>query len=118
MLDPPLNFLITTTADYHRRNLSFNSNSQLKNKAFVPVLLLQKKCENLGTPLKKEAVKTARHQASATEYRAEAHSQNYQKFGDLGALWQHHGQSDEALLVGLDGRAQTVLHGLPGYGWH
>lgn len=97
--------------------MSFKSNSKLKNKAFVPVLLLQKKCNNLGTSLKKEDVKTARHQASAAEYKVEAHSQNYQKFGDLGALWQHHGNSHEALLVGPDGQAQSVLYGLPGSDW-
>lgn len=59
-------------------------------------------------PLKKEGVKPARHQASVAEYKVEAHSQNYQKFGDLGALWQHHGKSDEDLLVGPDGQAQTL----------
>lgn len=77
MFDPPLNFLITTAAGYHRSNLAFNSNSKLKNKAFVPVLLLQKKCDHLGAPFIKEGVKTARHLASAAEYKIETHSQNY-----------------------------------------
>lgn len=102
-LTPILNFLITTAEGYHRNNFTFNSNSKLENKAFVPVLLLQKKCGNLGTPLKKEDVNTAQHQASAAEYKVEAHSQNYPKFGDLGALWQHHGKSNEAVLSGWAG---------------
>lgn len=51
-------------------------------------------------------MKKAQQQASAAEYEVEAHSQNYLKLGDLGALWQHHGKSDEAAFwtwwVGTD----------------
>lgn len=56
--------------------LSFNSNSKLQNKAFGLVLPLQKKCDNLGKPLRNEDVKTARCQTGAAERQVEAHSQN------------------------------------------
>lgn len=59
---------------------------------------------------------TGRHPTSAAEYKVETNSQHFLKFGDLGALWWHHGKSGEAELFGPGGQAQTVLYGLPGSG--